>query len=338
MKFRRATFATTAQAVAKAESSTNASLLEPNLVIPKISFDQIVVNKKAKLGRHSGDGNGILLSPKRPVFTVLSPNANTNVQQEQISEERRQSEKNTEFPARRRRTLNSGFNPTLTVFSPSAPKTQLSSPKTAATGEAEKNYSASLENQPRQMAEQKKTSASETICSEQLWEYPKLPLPSYEAQKKFHNATKIVPASHQYQLSTLSKSGLLSLEDVIIPAICFHEERALQKMEKKIRQHYARKYDESPIDGQSSISRLKYIEESADVQSITSCRLLVGEFEKKAYNNVRASRIEREKKIAEQIETAKKQRLVHEYKEKQQRLLEEKAEERERRKKAATSG
>lgn len=353
MKFKRATALTTSQAAAasKVGSSTKAIAGEANTTVPKLSFEDIVANNKLELNR-SDECDGVQQPPRsRQAFTVLSPNRAVLCQQKQKSGGQRDG-LGSASPKRPRRS--SLVSPPLFLRSPSAKGSSIVVEK-AKVGLKRPTFIrgsvylkpndgvSSGTKHPTQMEERQESTEQETkqmetalpevsevSCEGASWEYPEVRLPSCNFQKRIYNATKIQPSSHQYQLSSVAKSGLLSLEDVIIPAICYHEERALRKCEKSIRQQCARIFDKAPINDSPVITRSEYIDQNSDVQIVIACRSLVKEFETVARLEVRKSRVGREAKITQQLQHFKKQSIIEEYKKMQEKLRIERAERRER--------
>jgi hypothetical protein len=348
MQFKRAKTSTiTEQATASnSVNSVKTSIFETSATVPKLSFEEIVDNNKLKLdGRN--DFFGVIPQletqqslSRRQALSVLSPNRSVPCQQKLNSAVKSaiRSEK------RQRKSILRSLP--LQLSSPSrAIKTAVMLETTVAGagiktptitgcnilfGKGSPELPVPLEEnqQSIEKCNEAKTLSkfSEVFC---LWEYPKVCLPSVDLQKRIYNEAKKKTSSHQYQLSAVAKNGLLSLEDVIIPAVCYQEERALRRGEKALRQHCARVFDERSIN-QCRVTRNDYIDHNSDVLVIIACRSLVKEFETISRLDVRVSRVERETKLTQQLQHSKMQSIVEEFRKTQKQRQLERSERRER--------
>jgi hypothetical protein len=350
MKFKRANTSTITEQ-ARASNTVNSvkvSILETSATVPKLSFEEIVDNNnKLKLDERN-DFFGVKPQletqqsiSRRQALSVLSPNRSVPCQQKlnsavesAIRSAKRQRKSilrslplQLSSPSKAIKTVvmlettESGIKtPTMTgcniLFGKGSPKLPVPLD--------EKQQSMEKCNEAKSLSK-----FSEVFC---LWEYPKVCLPSVDFQKRIFNEAKMKASSHQYQLSAVAKSGLLSLEDVIIPAVCYQEERALRRGEKNLRQHCARVFDERSIN-KCRVTRNDYIDQNSDIQVIIACRSLVKEFETVSRLDVRDSRVERETKLTQQLQHSKMQSVVEEFRKTQKQRQLERSERRERQRK-----
>lgn len=339
MKFKRAKTSTISQpaTASNSVSSVEAVIFETSATVPKLSFEEIVVNKGNDYGVERKPRNQQSLS--RQVLSVLSPNRSVPCQQKPKSV--------VQSAIKSARRQKKSFSPSLPIplsFSSmerntavlfETTKVGVNTPTMTGCNTILGNESSGLPvplNENKQAIEKRNVANSLSKFSELccLWEYPKVCLPSVAFQKRIYNDTKMKASSHQYQLSTVAKSGLLSLEDVIIPAVCYQEERALRRDEKSLRQRCARIFDERSMNKCPAITRNEYIDKNSDVLVITACRSLVKEFEYVSRLDVRVSRVMREKQLTQELQHSKMQSIIEEFRETQKQCQIERAERRER--------
>ena len=365
MKFRRATATAVASKSNNGDTTTGTTALSKPAFkyhVPELSFEEIMIRTSDNTATHVDSENSSKkrksdpqrLHPQRRAFTALSPNADVNRQQQQDHSGLR-SGTPTIKTQQRRLSLDSRLTP-LNIFShtqndehqPEETKLESSRASSTSSTSSDMEVDRSNEQNQQQLEHQQlqqegqdlknaeneyatmTATANDKLGNEQSWEYPKTPIPSHEALRKIHNVAKDNLKSHQYQLSVVAQSGVLSLEDVIIPAICYQEECALKKCEKLVRRSCARAYDEASTP-QKMMTRKEYTDQNSTVQTISECRALVKQCEKQTRQAVQESRMERESRITQLMLTAEQEHVLREYEELQQRCLQERFEKKEHR-------
>lgn len=175
------------------------------------------------------------------------------------------------------------------------------------------------------------------------FQYPKINIPESDLLKQFYNisisasearnAPTLQPSqspkriSHQVQLSW-SSSGLLSLDEVILPALCQAEMNTLKKLQARAKRDLKNELVKSQANSSSHHAISAECSYLTHVEIIEECRKMLNKCTLAACTAARTSRLEREKDMIMQIKERRKQEKALKrriYEEKKQAILQARA-------------